>query len=392
MSTRAGARPPIAMQSLVLMNSAGFIALLASRVVLSLNALALGASAFEVGIMAAVNQMFSVVLSVPLGAYADRHGSRGLFLAGMLVAVLALLLPFLFPGMTALYFSAALMGLWAVALAVLTQTLVGQLSRPDEITRNYTTLAIFGSVALFSSPLIAGFAIDSAGVEIAWLVILPFMLFDLAWMTRNWQRLPRGRAREAVQQKGPHLLRDRRFVWILIQSGMVQLCSDLYPFFMPIYGHAHGLSASMIGIVVAAAAVSSFVARMLMHSLVQRVGEERLLVASLVVCAACFAAVPLFTHPAALILVSLAFGAGSSVGHPITTSMVFRSSPPGRQAETIGVRIMVNGAMRTVAPGVFGGIATLAGLTAMFLGTGLLIGGVAIANRLMLRRAPGARP
>ena len=366
--------------SLIIMNCCGFIPLVAARVVFTLHALSFGASPFQIGMLAVVNQLFTMLLSMPIGAYADRHGARGLFLVGMLSAVAALMLPYWFPGMPALFASSALIGLWAVMIVVLTQSLVGVLSTPEAVTRNYTNLTMFGSVAMFIGPLVAGFAIDAVGLELAWLALVPFMLIPLGWLAAHWRALPAGRARAAARTSHGTLLRERSLWWLLVLSGMVQLCSDLYPFYLPMYGHSVGLSAGMIGAVVASVALASFTARVLMQPLVQLVGEERLLSLSLALCAVGFALVPLFASPVALVLVSMLYGAASSAGQPITMTMMFRSSPPGRVAEAIGLRIMGNGVMRAVAPGAFGGIAALAGLTSMFVSTGALIGAVALAN------------
>lgn len=372
--------------SLIAMNCCGFFPLVAARVALVLHALALGASPFQAGLLAMVNQLCTMLLSISVGAYADRHGSRGLFLLGMLGGIAGLLAPYWLPGLPGLFAAAALLGLWAVMLIVLTQSLVGQLSAPESVTRSYANLGMFGSVAMFGGPLIAGAAIDGLGHELAWLTFTPFLLATLGWLAFHWRLLPPGRASGVAKAQRGNLLRERGLWWLLVLSGMVQLCADLYPFYLPIYGHAAGLSAGTIGAVVASAAAASFAARVLIPPLIARLGEERLLTLSLLLCALGFALVPLFASTLVLVLVSLLFGAGNAVGHPITTSMMFRSSPPGRVAEAIGVRIMVTGVMRALAPGLFGAVATLAGLTAMFASTGALIGAVAAANGWKSRR------
>ena len=46
------------------------------RILFSLYALELGASALQVGLLAATYQMFSFVIAVPVGAMGDRFGAR----------------------------------------------------------------------------------------------------------------------------------------------------------------------------------------------------------------------------------------------------------------------------------------------------------------------------
>lgn len=60
-----------------------------ARVVTSLQAVALGAGALELGLLAASQSLALVVMSVPSGALVRRHGARRIFVAGSLAGALA---------------------------------------------------------------------------------------------------------------------------------------------------------------------------------------------------------------------------------------------------------------------------------------------------------------
>jgi MFS family permease len=90
-----------------------FTGMTASRVVLSLFALHLGASASEVGILAAMFFIFPLLLSWPVGALSDRIGPRGPLLLSTFFSGGGLLLPYFFHHIAALYAAAALSGLSA---------------------------------------------------------------------------------------------------------------------------------------------------------------------------------------------------------------------------------------------------------------------------------------
>jgi MFS family permease len=66
-----------------------------SRVALPLYAAALGAQAWQVGIVGGLGYSGMLLLAMPVGAWIDRHGSRAIFLRGASAAALVYLaLPF----------------------------------------------------------------------------------------------------------------------------------------------------------------------------------------------------------------------------------------------------------------------------------------------------------
>lgn len=115
-----------------------FTALLAVRMLFTLYALELGASAFEVGLLAAAQQLVPLFLSIGIGTLGDRFGARWLYAGGAAAGGLGLLLPYFFPGLPALFAAAVLCGLWSVCTAVLTLSLVGVLSPPEQLPRKFS--------------------------------------------------------------------------------------------------------------------------------------------------------------------------------------------------------------------------------------------------------------
>ena len=61
---------------------------------------------------------------------------------------------------------------------------------------------------------------------------------------------------------------------IIVVSGLVVTGVDLYTFYMPIYGHSIGLSATMIGVVLGSFAAATFVVRTTLPLLVRRWGAR----------------------------------------------------------------------------------------------------------------------
>src|SRR5437868_246909 len=81
-----------------------------SRVAISLYALDLGASQFNIGVMMALYAVCPLLLAVYVGRLADRVGPRRPMLIGTVGVTIGLLVPPLFPGMISLYVSALVLG------------------------------------------------------------------------------------------------------------------------------------------------------------------------------------------------------------------------------------------------------------------------------------------
>jgi predicted MFS family arabinose efflux permease len=165
---------------------------------------------------------------------------------------------------------------------------------------------------------------------------------------------------------------------------------DLFQFYMPIYGHDIGLSASRIGVVLAMYAVASFMVRMVIPSLISRYTEEKVLAYAFYCGAVSLLLVPFFKSTALLMMVSFAFGLGMGSGQPITLMQAFSQSAEGRSGEALGLRVTVNQLTRVVVPVVFGSIGSVFGLFPVFWSNALLLasgGAVTQPDLLRLRRS-----
>ena len=153
---------------------------------------------------------------------------------------------------------------------------------------------------------------------------------------------------------------------VIAASCLVVTGIDLFHFYMPIYGHSVGLSASAIGVVLATFSAAAFVVRVVLPLLVRRVNEVRVLVYALLVGAASYMLVPFFRSQTALALISFVFGLGMGCGQPITTMLTFSNSAEGRSGEVLGLRIAINHLTRVTGPILFGLIGSAFGVFPVF--------------------------
>ena len=172
-----------------------FVAIVGARVLFVLYALELGASPFAVGLLATAMQLFPLLLSYAAGVLQDRFGARWLLAAAACCGGLGITLPYFFPGMPALYAACALCGIWSTFVIVLTQTLVGVLSRPGELARNFSHYTVYAWSTQLFGPLLAGYSIDAIGHARTCLVLAPIALVSVAMLVLWGRRLPRGARR-----------------------------------------------------------------------------------------------------------------------------------------------------------------------------------------------------
>jgi len=337
-----------------------------TRVVLSLYALDLGAQPYAVGLLVATLYVFPVALSWPVGVLSDRVGSRWLLLGGTAFGGSGILIPYFVHELSALYIAASMIGVAFSLYNVLLQNLVGLLSKPDERAQNFSTASLVGAAATFIGPLLAGLATDHFGNANACLLVSTLSVTAASLLVVWGGALPGGSRHATPARSAGATLADKGVLRLLVASGLVQVGQDLYQFYIPIYGHAIGLSGSAIGLVLAAFALAAFAARFAMPRLVLRLGAEQVLTYSFYLAAIGFFLVPVFKGTIALAVVSFTFGLGMGCGLPITTMLVFSHSAEGRSGETLGLRQSVNNLMRVCGPALFGSIASAFGLFPVF--------------------------
>ncbi len=353
----------------------------ATRVLLTLYALELNASATEIGLLGGLLFLFPLLLSWPIGALADRKGARGILLLAAVCAAVSLVLPYFFRDLMVFYAAAALNGLALALFHVTLQNLVGNLSAPEQRARNFANFSLAGAMTSFFGPLLAGFSIDTVGYAWACLITGMVSLIVIVLLLTLGRHLPKARPKPKADAAAPRALLDAHVWRMLITSGLVQLGYDLFQFLVPIYGHEIGLSASAIGGVLATLAVAAFVVRLFLARLVERYTGERLLAWVFYTGAIGFALAPFSTNGFVLGMAAFLFGLGMGLGIPLTVILMYESSAEGRSGQTLGLRLTGNNLVRVGGPMIFGAIGAALGVAAVFwIIAAILVGGGVLAG------------
>src|SRR5206468_4395701 len=124
--------------------------------------------------------------------------------------------------------------------------------------------SLMGSVAAFIGPALAGFAIDHLGYTASFILLAVFAVIPCVVLIAMPGMLPAHvrHGPDATGGPAPKLLRDAPLRRVVLMSGTVLTGIELFTFYVPIYGRSIGLSASQIGLVLAAQAAAAFVVRL----------------------------------------------------------------------------------------------------------------------------------
>ncbi len=370
--------------SLIMMFGA-LLALASARMVVSLYALALGAGPGEVGLMIALFSVGQMLFALPVGLTVERLGARRLMVAGCLAGTGAFALAWAVGQIWVLYVASFFIGVWFTSTFVTVQNLIGLLSTPQDMTRNFANFALSGSIGHLIAPLLAGAVIDHFGHANACLLVVGIGLALCALLALRGAALPGPRAPDPVRAPVRAMLTDRAVWQALWQSAALEFAMEVVPFLVTLYGHSLGFSATEIGFTLAGSAVSTLTVRALLPRIAKRVGEERLLRGSLVTAALGIALFPFFVTPAGLAGAAVLYGMGVGCAFPLTVMLVFKRSPKGASAPVAGLRATGSSFLRLFGPGLGGAAGALLGMLPVFLAVAALL----VSSALVLgRRAP----
>ncbi len=357
-----------------------------SKVLISLYAMELGANPLTIGVLFSMYSVFPVFLSLYAGKLSDRFGCRLPMLFGACGLFGGLLLPFLMPHLATLYFSAGLIGMCYIFYTVSVQHLIGSFGGGEERTRNYSLFSLGVALTALLGPTITGFAIDLIGYRATYLLLAVFPALPIMVLLFFARLLPRGQVpgKAKPEQRVMDLVKIVPLRRVLITAGIIETGLELFNFYLPIYAHSIGFTASHIGLIMGAFALALLVVRTVMPMLSRRFSEERVLAASLLLAATSCLLFPFVSSFVLLLAMAFVLGLGLGCGSPLSMILAYNRSPAGRSGEAMGLRQTVNKATEAVVPLVFGLIGTAFGMIPVFWLDAVML---AVGGMLMRRDA-----
>lgn len=356
------------------------------RMATPLLALREGYSPAAVGVLLALFALTQVFLSLPAGRYADRHGLKRPLAISVIVASAGAAMAVVFPIYPVLCFAALCSGGASGAAIIALQRHVGRQTH-DKVTlrKVFSWLAIGPAVSNFLGPFLAGLLIDYAGGEAAsttgfraafvLLTLLPLSAW--LWVRTVQEEKPAPKPADAKKTTAWDMLQNQGFRRLLLMNWALSSCWDVHTFVVPILGHERGLSASVIGTILGAFAIAAAAIRLLIPLLSERISEWKVVMGAMLGACALFTAYPLMPNAWAMMGCSIALGLVLGSVQPMVMSMIHQITPPHRQGEALGLRMMAINGSSVVMPVLFGSIGTVVGVSALFWAVGAIVGGSA---------------
>lgn len=354
-----------------------------TRMAAPLMALREGNSQASVGVLLALFALASLFLALPAGRFADRHGLKRPMALCVVTSMVGAGAAVAWPTFWVLCFSALTTGASSVVASIAVQRHVGRIAHgPAQLREAYSWLSIGPAASNFIGPFLAGLMIDHAGFRAAFFILMVLPLVAWFWVRGSGGHVARPLPGPHAQGAAWTMVREPAFRRLMLLNWVVASSWDLHTFIVPVLGHERGLSASVIGTLLGAFAVSAALIRLLLPLVASRVREWRVIAGA---CAGSMLALlvyPLVHHPLAMGACSVLLGGCLGTVQPMVMSLLHQVTPEHRHGEAIGLRQMVIQGSSVSMPLVFGAAGAVLGLTGVFWTVGMVVGsGILLSRR-----------
>jgi MFS family permease len=355
-------------------------------------ALDIGASPFEVGLIAASYNLLALPFALPMGRLADRVGPERFAVVGLTITTIATVWLAVVDSVLSLASVFVLAGLGQTIILVAQQTTIA--NRGDHAGRAkrfglYTSAASVGQIlgplvillAVMAptegSPGVAGVVPEASGLTIVLLVCASLTaLAALVGVPLAVAAGGRPRADEppsSMIQTATRVLRRPGMVRAMLVSTVVVSSIDMLGAYLPVLGEAHGIPVATVSILLTLRAGATLASRVVISLPLRVLGPRLLLATGLSVAAAAMLLVGVAPTDWVLAGLMIAFGLGIGIGQPLTISWVADRSPRAERATAIGIRLAGNRLALLTIPIVMGAIAGTAGIGLSFVTVALLL-------------------
>lgn len=304
------------------------------RLAAPLWALKNGFSPAAAGLLVALFAASSVLLALPAGRYADRHGLKNPFVRCVAVAVVSALMAVALPNFWVLCAAALLLGAATSAAVIALQRHVGRISLGAlALKQAFSWLSIGPALANFVGPFLAGVLIDLLNFRAAFALcaVLPL----LGWvLVRRVHEAPLVHAPqdESKPRRAWDLLREPQFRRLLAVNWLLSACWDAHAFLVPVIGHERDYSASVIGTILGAFAIAAAAIRILLPVLAHSLREWAVITVAMVMTAMLFVVYPLMPTALSMGVVSVFLGFTLGTVQPMVMSTLHQSRPKSGMA------------------------------------------------------------
>ena len=335
----------------------------ATRVTASLLVLDRGYPEWIVGVLLSLFAVAPIGLSLWAGRLADRHGLHRPLSIGMAMGLAGSLVAVLTQHPVALAVAALATGGAVAVAAVGIQREAGLMARDaSDLKRVFSWIALGPALSNAVAPVVVGLLIDHVGFRAGFVfaAVLPLLAWWLGQRVPKGAPKPiwkpdedsRGRPRGALS-----LLRLAPLRHLLLVNLALSSCWDAHSFAVPVLGHARGLSASSIGLILGSFAVAATIVRLAISRWADHLDEKRALRGAMVLATVTCAAYYWLPGAAGMMLGSALLGLALGSVQPMILAMLHQVTPGDRHGQALGLRMLATNAATIVMPVSFGALA-----------------------------------
>jgi predicted MFS family arabinose efflux permease len=333
-----------------------------------------GYGEMTVGVLMSLFALAPLGLSMWAGRLADRWGLHRPLAIGVGLAFVGAALTLVWQSLFTIAAGAFLTGGALSMAAVAIQREVGTLaSDADALKRAFSWMALGPALSNAIAPVFAGLLIDHAGFP--WAFALATALPIMAWMLVA--RLPR-QTPASGENKPParpawELMREPAIRNLLILNIVLSASWDAHSFVVPVIGHARGMSASSIGLVLGAFALAATAVRLIIVRWAHRMDEMQMLRGAMLLATAVLAAYAWLPGTWGLMMGSALLGLALGSVQPMILTTLHQVTPSHRHGQALGLRMLASNGGTLAMPLAFGAVATSTAVAApLWLMAGLL--------------------
>jgi MFS family permease len=330
------------------------------RLAAPLWALQAGYSPLVVGVLLAGFALTQVFLALPAGRFAEKYGLKRPVRLAICASTCGALMAAIYPHIITISLAALLVGGATGTAVIALQRHVGRtVTGQTELKQAFSWQSLGPAFANFLGPVTAGFLIDHGGFQTTFYVMACFPLTMWLWMRNTREATLAVVSTSAVKNKIWDLIKEPMLRRVLLVNWFLSACWDVHTFVVPILGHDRGYSASTIGVILGAFAISAAAVRGILPFFAARLTEWKVIVGAMLISSAVFGVYPFLPNPWIMGLVSVVLGFALGSVQPMIMSALHRIAPDERQGEVIALRMMVINASSVAMPMLFGAGATL---------------------------------
>lgn len=363
----------------------------ATRVTASLLVLHRGYPEWVVGVLLSLFAVAPIALSLWAGRLADRYGMHRPLGVGVLMGALGAGVAVLSQHPVALAVAALATGGAIAVSAVGIQREAGLMARDaSDLKRVFSWVSLGPAVSNALAPVAVGLLIDHVGFRAGFLLaaVLPLLAWGLArWVPRAAVEDSGSIGRRLRGLSALSLLRSGPLRWLILVNLALSSSWDAHSFVVPVLGHARGLSASSIGLVLGCFAVAATVVRLAISRYADRLSERSALRWAMGLATAVLASYLWLPGVAGMMLGSALLGLALGSVQPMILSLLHQVTPSDRHGQALGVRMLATNAATIVMPVGFG---LLAATTTSAAPLWLMASLVLLAQWLVARALPKA--